>query len=81
MPLMLLLNGEHRTFSLAEPSTLDLVVREMDLKADRIAIEHNGLIAPRSGWSSISVQSGDRLEIVHFVGGGLPVNSRSSLSH
>jgi len=43
----------------------------MDLKADRVAVEHNGEIAPRADWGGIPVSSGDRLEVVHFVGGGL----------
>ena len=81
MPLTLLLNGEDRTFLLAEPSTLELIVASLCLKVDRVAIEHNGTIAPRADWPSISVRSGDRLELVHFVGGGLPVSSSSNRSH
>lgn len=46
------------------------VVNALDLKADRIAVEHNGEIAPRTGWGEVFVADGDRLEVVHFVGGG-----------
>jgi thiamine biosynthesis protein ThiS len=42
----------------------------MDLKGDRIAVEHNGRIIQRTQWEETSLASGDRLEIVHFVGGG-----------
>lgn len=42
----------------------------MELKADRVAVEHNGVIAPRTTWAQVQVDAGDRLEIVHFVGGG-----------
>jgi thiamine biosynthesis protein ThiS len=56
---------------LASPSPLTKVVDQMDLKADRVAVEHNGEIAPRARWGEVSVSSGDRLEVVHFVGGGI----------
>jgi sulfur carrier protein len=71
MPLLVILNGQERTFEdLATPAQLDAVIEQMDLKADRVAVEHNGEIAPRISWSKVQVSSGDRLEIVHFVGGG-----------
>lgn len=70
-PLAILLNGQSRTISsLNSPTTLDLLVAALELKADRIAIEHNGEIASRTVWTTTPIQSGDRLEIVHFVGGG-----------
>jgi sulfur carrier protein len=34
-------------------------------------VELNGEIAPRTTWTARTVSEGDRLEIVHFVGGGL----------
>ena len=47
------------------------VVAALGLKADRIAVELNGEIAPRTSWAERLVREGDRLEVVHFVGGGL----------
>jgi thiamine biosynthesis protein ThiS len=35
-----------------------------------VAIEHNGNIVPRAEWTDARLADGDRLEIVHFVGGG-----------
>lgn len=71
MSLTLTVNGLSREFvGLASPATLAEVIAEMDLKGDRIAVEHNGEIAQRVHWSDLAVQSGDRLEVVHFVGGG-----------
>ena len=40
------------------------------LQLDRIAVERNGDIVPRSVWREVHLAEGDRLEIVHFVGGG-----------
>lgn len=71
MSLTLVINGQSRTFAeLVPPVMLDQVIRVMDLKGDRIAVEHNGEIAQRVRWAEVPVASGDRLEVVHFVGGG-----------
>jgi sulfur carrier protein len=65
------LNGQPRTFEeLTAPSDLASVIATLGLKADRVAVEHNGEIVPRTQWAQAHVAAGDRLEIVHFVGGG-----------
>lgn len=71
MPLTLVINGQNRTFgNLPSPIMLARVIGEMELKGDCIAVEHNGEIAQRTRWAEIPVSTGDRLEVVHFVGGG-----------
>lgn len=71
MSLMILLNGQSRTFdALSQPATLGEVIAELGLKSDRVAVEHNGEIVPRNTWPETNVAPGDRLEVVHFVGGG-----------
>jgi sulfur carrier protein len=71
MSLTLVLNGQPRTFAtLAQPASLDRVIDELGLKGDRVAVEHNGEIVSRSAWPQTDVSGGDRLEVVHFVGGG-----------
>ena len=70
-PLTIQLNGQQRTIdNLTSPSSLAYVISALELKPDRIAVEHNGQIAPRTTWSEAQINTGDRLEIVHFVGGG-----------
>jgi sulfur carrier protein len=65
------LNGQPRTFEeLTSPSDLASIIATLGLKADRVAVEHNGEIVPRTQWPQAPVTAGDRLEIVHFVGGG-----------
>lgn len=72
MSLTLTVNGQSREFTgLTSPVVLAEIVAAMNLKGDRIAVEHNGEIAQRARWAEVSVASGDRLEVVHFVGGGL----------
>lgn len=71
MALNLVLNGQPREFAeLSSTATVAEVVAALALKADRVAVELNGEIAERRRWQETAVTSGDRLEVVHFVGGG-----------
>jgi thiamine biosynthesis protein ThiS len=62
------INGEPR--EIAEGATLFEVVDSLGMKSDRVAVERNLQIVPRSEWDSLVLTPGDKLEIVHFVGGG-----------
>jgi thiamine biosynthesis protein ThiS len=65
------LNGQSREFpQLAPGANLQDLIAELNLKGDRVAIELNGNIVPRTEWAKACLAEGDRLEIVHFVGGG-----------
>lgn len=71
MGLSMVVNGHQRVLEqLGEASPLSQVIAALELKPDRVAVELNGAIASRTQWNEIRVQTGDRLEIVHFVGGG-----------
>jgi sulfur carrier protein len=70
-PLTVQFNGSERTFDeLSEPTTIAAFVAALGLRADRVALEQNGDIVPRSTWEAATVSSGDSIEVVHFVGGG-----------
>lgn len=64
----IIVNGEPRQIT-AGSSITDLVTT-MELAAGRLAIEFNLSILPRAAWPETRLQAGDKLEIVHFVGGG-----------
>jgi thiamine biosynthesis protein ThiS len=65
------INGEEREFSDVPASfTLAGLVERLGMKADRVAVELNRDIVPRTAWSETVLHDGDRLEVVHFVGGG-----------
>jgi thiamine biosynthesis protein ThiS len=69
--MKLQINGEQREFTnIPSPFTLSILLEELAMKADRVAIELNRDIAPRDQWSQTTLKDGDQLEIVHFVGGG-----------
>ncbi len=65
------INGEERSFEAsADPFTLAALVERLGMKSDRVAVELNREIVPRDHWAQTQLKEGDRLEIVHFVGGG-----------
>jgi thiamine biosynthesis protein ThiS len=66
--MKLTINGQPRDF--ASLATLDELLATLGIKQDRVAIEQNGEIVSRAAWSVTPLAEGDRLEIVHFVGGG-----------
>ena len=71
MALNLLLNGQTRVFEgLDAGASVPDVVAALGLKADRVALELNGDIVSRGRWAETTLASGDKLELVHFVGGG-----------
>jgi len=70
-PLTIHLNGQPHTFAnLTSPADMGSVIAALELKVDRIAVEHNGTIVSRTAWCGTMVSDNDCLEIVHFVGGG-----------
>ncbi len=66
--MKLFINGEEKSF--AEGLSLSALVDVLGMKSDRVAVELNRDIVPRDRWPSTALRDGDRLEIVHFVGGG-----------
>jgi thiamine biosynthesis protein ThiS len=61
-------NGETRQVP-AGASVQDLLAL-LGLAAPKVAVERNLEIVPRSAWASTRLEPGDRLEVVHFIGGG-----------
>jgi thiamine biosynthesis protein ThiS len=63
-----IINGESR--EIPAGLTVNEMLARLGIPAGRVALEYNLEILPRSRWDQTRVQSGDRFEIVHFVGGG-----------
>ncbi len=66
--MRLTINGEERSFT--TPLTVGQLLAELGLDARKIALERNLEIVPRSAYDATRLGDGDRLEIVHFIGGG-----------
>jgi len=66
--MTLTINGEARSFAgLADVAGL---VAALGLDARKVAVERNLEIVPRSAYGRTPIADGDRIEIVHFIGGG-----------
>ncbi len=66
--MQLTINGESRAFSgVADVAGL---VAALGLDTKKVAVERNLEIVPRSAYQKTPVADGDRIEIVHFIGGG-----------
>jgi thiamine biosynthesis protein ThiS len=62
------LNGEQRAFD--GPMTVAGLLATLGLETRKVAVERNAEIVPRSRYADTWLESGDALEIVHFIGGG-----------
>ena len=64
----LFINGDQKTFD--APLSLAQLIEQLGMKSDRVAVELNREIVARADWAQTRLNDGDRLEVVHFVGGG-----------
>jgi sulfur carrier protein len=66
--MTLTINGETR--AVGDLRDLAALVTSLGLDPRKVAIERNLEIVPRSAYSATPIADGDRIEIVHFIGGG-----------
>jgi sulfur carrier protein len=66
--LKLRINGEDH--EVVDNLSLNELITQLDLTPERIAIELNQNVVRRADWPSTVLKENDRVEIVHFVGGG-----------
>lgn len=64
----LLINGEKKQVDCR--LTIEDLIKELDLSTERIAVELNLKVIRRAEWKQVKLNEGDKLEIIHFVGGG-----------
>lgn len=75
--MQVMLNGEAK--QIPQPMTVKELLESLGLDPRKIAVERNLEIVPRSTYGEIVVGDGDRLEIVHFIGGGNEGNAPLSV--
>lgn len=61
-------NGESRAMTSA--LTIEDFLRNLGVDPRKVAVERNLEIVPKSTFGTVRIEDGDRLEIVHFIGGG-----------
>ena len=68
--MLIQVNGEPQEVS--DGLKLSELISDLKVRADQIAVELNRQVLKRSAWEQTILQPNDRIEIVHFVGGGAP---------
>ncbi|MEK7245393.1 MAG: sulfur carrier protein ThiS, partial [Pseudomonadota bacterium] len=68
--MQLTVNGEPRTFD--PPLTVEQLLARMGMDGRKVAVERNREVVPKSRYGATALGPGDRIEIVHFIGGGAP---------
>jgi sulfur carrier protein len=63
-----IVNGQ--SHAVANPQTIDGLVRELKLIPETLLIEHNGTALHRGEWQRRAVQDGDKIELIRVVAGG-----------
>lgn len=72
------INGEARNFD--GPLTVNSMLRSLGFDPRKIAVERNLEIVPKGAYDGTPVEDGDRLEIVHFIGGGSAASTAPALA-
>jgi len=66
--MRIVLNGEQA--ETADGATVETLLQQLGISRERVAIELNADIVPKAGYENQLLADGDKIEIVHFVGGG-----------
>jgi thiamine biosynthesis protein ThiS len=66
--LQITLNGERR--DVPDHLTIEGLILHLSLAPERLAVERNRQVVRRAEWPRVSLEEQDRIEIIHFVGGG-----------
>lgn len=66
--MQITLNGE--PFEVKKAKTISELLKELELDIVKVAVEQNLQIVPRSTYGESTISEGDKIEIVHFIGGG-----------
>ena len=74
--MRLTVNGEERGYD--APLSLSQLLDDIGLDRAKVAVERNLEIVPRSAYPATDLADGDRLEIVHFIGGGAPDDAKAA---
>jgi thiamine biosynthesis protein ThiS len=66
--MQIILNGKE--VSLTQEHSVESLLASLDIKQNNVAVEINCNLVPRSTYSTHLIADGDKIEIIHFVGGG-----------
>ena len=64
----IVLNG--KKFSINEKDTINILLKKIDIKSSKVAIEVNKVVIPKEKYRDFKFKKNDRVEVVTFIGGG-----------
>ena len=66
--MKVVINGEIK--EIAKKINLQALLKNLSLASERIAVELNKEVVRKKDWENIEINEADKIEIIHFVGGG-----------
>ncbi len=66
--MQIVLNGD--SIETMDGCTVEALLQQLGIGRERVAVELNADIVPKAGYEKQLLSNGDKIEIVHFVGGG-----------
>ncbi|MFM7990507.1 MAG: sulfur carrier protein ThiS, partial [Candidatus Fonsibacter sp.] len=66
--IKVLLNGKNKTID--DKTNLNLLLKELSIESNKVAIEINGVVVSKNDYEKKIIRTNDKIEIVHFIGGG-----------
>ena len=64
----IVLNG--KKFSINEKDTINILLKKIDVKSSKVAIEVNKVVIPKEKYRDFKFKKNDKVEVVTFIGGG-----------
>jgi len=66
--IKILLNGKNKTIE--DKTNLNLLLKKLSIESNKVAIEINGVVVSKNDYEKKIIKTNDKIEIVHFIGGG-----------
>jgi len=66
--MYIVLNG--KKFSIKEKDTITMLLKKIDVKSSKVAIEVNKIVIPKEKYRYFKFKNNDKVEVVTFIGGG-----------
>jgi sulfur carrier protein len=66
--MYIVLNG--KKFSIKEKDTITMLLKKIDVKSSKVAIEVNKVVIPKEKYRYFKFKNNDKVEVVTFIGGG-----------
>jgi thiamine biosynthesis protein ThiS len=66
--MQIVMNGD--SLEVVAGSSIETLLKQLDISRERVAVELNADIVPKADYEKQLLSDGDKIEIVHFVGGG-----------